>query len=259
MLAMDRPGSGDLEVPAARDAALAEAGESSPDRGAVLTDARMRQQYALAYRATVEAVYGREESEVVRGSADQAETRRPNIAEKYCADYVPATHEPPHVDGPHEPPEKWVRDINFDRTLPGRDNNCGECARAVFSTWYGQPITAAAISDPNSDGEGDSRMTEWAGRAPARAALAEIERRLEQLGSGSSAIVGCDWAWPRAGGHWFNAVNDAGTVKVIDGQKGEVEPWPPSEARVGFDESWMEFSDVILFSPEGKEVPRDYP
>ena len=87
--------------------------------------------------------------------------------------------------------------------------------------------------------------------------MTEIGRHLEQLGPGSSAIVGCDWARPNTGGHWFNAVNDAGTVKVIDGQKGEVEPWPPSEARVGFDESWMEFSDVILFSAEGKVVPRD--
>ena len=85
MLAMDRPGSDDLEVPAARDTARPEGGESSPGRGAVLTDARMRQEYALAYRARVEAAYEREESEVVRGSAETAEVR-PNIAEKYSAD-----------------------------------------------------------------------------------------------------------------------------------------------------------------------------
>jgi hypothetical protein len=115
-------------------------------------------------------------------------------------------------------------------------------------------MTAAAISDPDSDGESTSRMTEWAGHAPKRATMAEIARRLEQLGPGSSAIVGCDWVWPRAGGHWFNAVNDAGTVKAVDGQKGKVETWPPSESGVGFDQSWMEFSDAILFTPEGKVV-----
>jgi Papain fold toxin 1, glutamine deamidase len=37
--------------------------------------------------------------------------------------------------------------------------------------------------------------------------MTQIGRRLAELGPGSSAIVGCDWA--DGGGHWFNAINDA--------------------------------------------------
>jgi hypothetical protein len=130
MLAMDRPESDDLEVRAARDTALAEGGEAGQDRGAVLADTRMRQEYAVAYRAKVEAVYGREESEVVRGSADQAEVR-PNVAQKHSEEYRASDHEPSPIDGPHQPPEKWIEDINFDENRKGRNENCGECANAV--------------------------------------------------------------------------------------------------------------------------------
>jgi hypothetical protein len=52
-------------------------------------------------------------------------------------------------------------------------------------------------------------------------------------------VVGCDWKY--GGGHWFNAVNDGGTVKAIDGQGGSVEPWPPSAQNLGFDESDIRF------------------
>jgi hypothetical protein len=69
MLAVDRPGSGDREVPAVPDTSRPEGGESRPDRDAVLTDARLRQEYALAYRAKVDALYGRAEPENVLPSA----------------------------------------------------------------------------------------------------------------------------------------------------------------------------------------------
>lgn len=257
MLAMDRPGSDDLEVPAARDTALAEDGESSPDRGAVLTDARMRQAYALAYRAKVEAVYGGEESEVVRGSADQAATR-PNIAEKYSKEYRASDHEPSPIDGPHQPPERWIEDINFDENRKGRNENCGECARAVQSAWQGEPAVAAAIASAWAGGEPPSRMTEWAGRDAKPVSMADISHHLEKLGPGSSAIIGCDWAPPRAGGHWFNAVNDSGMIKAVDGQVAKVEPWPPSMGGLKFDESQMKLSEAIFFTPDGKVARNDH-
>ena len=254
MLGMDRPLDDQRDAP---DTPHVKDDAASPDRGTVLIDARTRREYALAYRATVDAVYERAELEASRGNADQSD-ERPSIVDKYPEDYIRPTLEPPRVDGPHERPEKWVRDINFDKNLPGRDNNCGECARAVASTWCGKPIAAAAISDPDSNGESTPRMTEWVGYAPDRSTMAEIARRLGQLGPGSSAIVGCDWAWPRTGGHWFNAVNDEGAIKTIDGQRGTVETWPPSTAGVGFEENWMEFSDAILFTSEGKVVQHDH-
>jgi hypothetical protein len=102
-------------------------------------------------------------------------------------------------------------------------------------------------------------MTEWAGLAPRRATMTEIGRHLEQLGPGSSAIVGCDWARPNTGGHWFNAVNDAGTVKAVDGQSSRVETWPPSVHGLGWDENRIENLDALFFTSDGKVVRHDQP
>jgi hypothetical protein len=93
------------------------------------------------------------------------------------------------------------------------------------------------------------------GRAAAGpCAMAQIGRRLAELGPGSSAIVGCDWAG--GGGHWFNAVNDAGTVLAVDGQRNRAEPWPPSYRGVRFEETEMTYSDALYFDPDGKAVDR---
>jgi len=97
-------------------------------------------------------------------------------------------------------------------------------------------------------------MAEWAGQRPVPASMAEIGRRLTELGPGSSAIVGRDWKGLDAG-HWFNAVNDGGVVKTVDGQRNRVGTWPPALREVRFDESLMEFSDAIFFDTDGKVVP----
>jgi len=83
--------------------------------------------------------------------------------------------------------------------------------------------------------------------------MAEIGRRLTELGPGSAAIVGCDWN-RRPGGHWFNALNDAGPLKAVDAQYALVGPWPPSRQGVGFDEDMFRASDVIFYDPDGKVV-----
>jgi hypothetical protein len=88
--------------------------------------------------------------------------------------------------------------------------------------------------------------------------MADVGRRLEELGPGSSAIVGCDWAAPRLGGHWFNAVNDAGKIKAVDGQTSKVEPWPPTTRGLEFDESMMRLSDALFFTPTGKVIRNDH-
>jgi hypothetical protein len=124
----------------------------------------------------------------------------------------------------------------------------------VDGTWNGKPAAAAAMTDPDAHGERVARMTEWAGQAPDRVSLAGIAQRLDDLGAGSSAVVGCDWE--HGGGHWFNAVNDAGTVRAVDGQSGRTETWPPSAGGLGFDESDMRRSDAIFFTADGKVVPR---
>jgi Papain fold toxin 1, glutamine deamidase len=257
MLGIDRPGDDQRDISDAVPDAPHSVRAASAERCTVLTDARARQDYALAYRAKVDAIYERVEREAARGNADQRDDR-PNIVDRYPDDYRVTDHEPPRIDGPHEPPEKWVDGINFDENRKGRNHNCGECARAVQSTWQGEPATAAAISRSWDGGESPSRMAEWADQEMEPVSMTEIGRRLAKLGPGSSAIIGCDWASPRYGGHWFNAVNDSGAVKAVDGQLGKVEPWPPSMRGLEFDESMMQLSDALFFTPNGKVVRNDH-
>jgi hypothetical protein len=184
--------------------------------------------------------------------SDHPPAERPDIAARYPADYMPSSASAPRVEGPHERPESWADGINPDADAPGRDNNCGECSRAATSTWEGKPAAAAAMSDPDTGGEPLGRMTEWAGQAPTMASMSDVRQRLEDLGAGSYAVVGCDWKG--GGGHWFNAINDGGTVKAVDGQDGDVETWPPSAHGLGFDETDMRYSDAIFFTADGKVV-----
>lgn len=249
MLAMDRPGSDDLEVLAGRDTSLAEGGEPGRDRGAVLTDARMRQEYALGYRAKVEALYKCAEPETARGSTDNP-AKYTSMVDKYRVDYVASFHETPRIGGPYEVPEKWIDAMNPTKGGAGRDNNCGECARAVFNTWYGRPSTAAAMADVRSSGEPTPRMSEWVSTHPIPATMTEIGQRLSDLGPGSSAIIGCDFRDGR--GHWFNAVNDAGAVKAVDGQWGKVQEWPPAERGFTFDPARTVFSEAFFFDRDGR-------
>ncbi|HUN30599.1 MAG TPA: toxin glutamine deamidase domain-containing protein [Trebonia sp.] len=115
---------------------------------------------------------------------------------------------------------------------------------------------AAAVDFPRITGEQKTRMEEWAGTEASTASLAGIQERLGELGPGSSAIVGCFWK-EQGGGHWFNAVNESGTVKAVDGQSSTVQAWPPSRDGVGYDESMMGTSFAIFFRPDGKVVRDD--
>jgi len=69
---------------------------------------------------------------------------------------------------------------------------------------------------------------------------------------GSSAIVGFDWE--DEGGHWFNAVNENGSIKAIDGQSGQVEAWPPSDLGLGFSAADMKNMEAVYFDANGRVV-----
>jgi hypothetical protein len=201
---------------------------------------------------------GNQDAEASSGASDSSVSSRPDMVARYPEDYVRSPEPSPDVTRVHERPETWANEINAPGVgNPGRDNNCGECSRAVDNTWSGSPVTAAALSDRNAGGEPVERMTEWAGTSATQATMTEIGQRLSELGPGSSAIVGCDWK-DDPGGHWFNAVNDGGTVKAIDGQRARVAEWPPSNAGFGFDESIMRYSDAIFFAADGKVVKNDH-
>jgi Papain fold toxin 1, glutamine deamidase len=137
-----------------------------------------------------------------------------------------------------------------------RPDNCGECARAVDSTWHGTPAAPAELANRRIGGERPSVMSEWAGRSPEPASMGEIGRRLRELGPGTSAVVGFDRAG--APGHWFNAVNYQGTVLAVDGQAARYEKWPPSKDGLGFDENEMSYSDAIYFTADGKVIRNDH-
>lgn len=128
----------------------------------------------------------------------------------------------------------WIEHINPDKELPGRQVNCADCTRVTESTWRGSPEAAAErnpIPGEGLVGEELERTEEWAGRNFESTTFEDVGRRLEDLGSGSSAMVAVEWEGD-AGGHMFNAVNEDGSVRCADGQKGEVEPWPPSWSSV---------------------------
>jgi Papain fold toxin 1, glutamine deamidase len=222
------------------------------EQGSGSAEPRSRAEYASAVRQD-----GFGDSQVLgrtpgSAGADQPGPARADVATRYPGEYLAYSKPPPDIDGPHQQPESWADEINDDRDRPGRDINCGECSRAVQGTWEGSPTVAAAMSNPDAGGEPVQRMSDWAGEQPRQASMSQIGRRMSELGDGSSAVVGCDWLG--GGGHWFNAVNDGGMVKAVDGQSGAVERWPPSADGLGFDESDMRHSDAIYFDPNGKVV-----
>jgi hypothetical protein len=187
-------------------------------------------------------------------TTDNPVTGRPDITARYPADYVTSSDPAPSVERPHESPGNWVEGINPGWPMPERENNCGDCARAVDSTWNGKGAAAAAMADPEAAGEPIARMTEWAGEPETKASMSEVQQQLEDMGPGSSAVVLS--RWEGGGAHWFNAVNDGGTVIAIDGQSGKTETWPPSARGLGFDESDMRYSGAIFFMADGKVVKK---
>lgn len=169
-------------------------------------------------------------------------------------EYVPPDRRAPRPDVPeafHDPRE-WVGKINPEPDTPGRDVNCGECARATELSWRGVPAVSARIADPMSSGEPDDRMHEWSGRHLEPMSLSEIGNRPEEAGDGASALVAV--SWPRGGGHWFNAVNYNGEVLSVDGQGGTVESWPPTRKVTRLDEKMISESLAITFDRDGRII-----
>jgi hypothetical protein len=178
------------------------------------------------------------------GSGSPVQPAEPGIDGAPDAAALPAAPTP-LVAGPHEAPESWAPQINSEHGL----TNCGDCARAVQQTWTGSP-RVATLGGPEP--QPNPLMVEWSGISPRPISVDGVESTLSELGPGSSAIVGCDWEG--GGGHWFNAVNDNGSVKAVDGQSGQVEPWPPSESILGFGAAEMCNVEAIFFDEGGNVV-----
>lgn len=120
---------------------------------------------------------------------------------------------------------EWIGEINpnfdeFDIESP-YCNNCGSCAFAVYQRLEGNPDACATADNIGYN----SQMTALTGMEQVSMTPEEIEARLLDAGNGAHAIIGIDRA--EGPGHWFNAACIDGKVVAIDGQSGEVFPWPP--------------------------------
>ena len=158
----------------------------------------------------------------------------------------------PRVDT-HEPftsPEHWIADVNGEGNhLPGRNNNCLDCTRAVEVRWRGGSGTASPLVDVDAEG-----LSSWEpilqnlqnGRVT-RTSESGIAQQLTDLGEGSSAQIVVRWRG-RGSGHAFNAVNDGGIIRWVDGQEGQVAGWPPPYAVHATD--WQ----AIIVDPAGNPV-----
>jgi hypothetical protein len=170
---------------------------------------------------------------------------RPDVSKQYPDVFKEQDASALTVDRPHQSPETWIKDVN-----PGNGrNNCAECARAVQATWSGDPSAAATLNDRFAFGEPDACMPEWAGQESKPVDMQQVGDQVEELGPGSSAVVGFDRS--QGSGHWFNAINDGGVIKAVDGQSGRIGPWPPAMKDLRFDESEMRAADAIFFDSSG--------
>ncbi|WP_194825879.1 toxin glutamine deamidase domain-containing protein [Nocardia sp. XZ_19_231] len=154
---------------------------------------------------------------------------------------------------PLQNPAGWIGSINPGYPhVTGTDNNCGDCTRASEMRWRGIEPQAGRNTDPHGDGEPNSCMDDWERGERITATFQEIQDTLSQLGPGSSAIVGVDWHG--GGGHWFNAFNVEGVPMASDSQNSTLEPWPPSDQGVGYDESDARSIDVMYIDADGNHL-----
>jgi hypothetical protein len=159
-------------------------------------------------------------------------------------EWAPAGDVVSHRQQPFESPEGWAADVNGDGpSVAGRNVNCIDCTRAVESNWRGHDAVAAPLKPGIGLGTSSELLEDWTGGLLRPTTIGAVQRRLADLGPGSSALVVSRWGSGRA--HAYNAINDAGVVKWVDGQPGQVGPWPPPYA------GSVDASLAIFVGPDG--------
>ncbi|MGV9800139.1 toxin glutamine deamidase domain-containing protein [Mycobacterium sp. NPDC003449] len=106
-----------------------------------------------------------------------------------------------------------------------RDNNCAHMVADELSAMYGHDITIDG--PPSPKGVAARNLFEAVGSAARFATYAQVQSRLEQLGHGASAVLTSSWSGRGQGGHAYLAVNDGGTIYLVDPHSGERSGWPP--------------------------------
>lgn len=168
-------------------------------------------------------------------------------------EWIPGSGEPcpPFLSGitAGTSPEMWVDLINGEGIHgPGRSTNCIDCARAVEQTWRGNGVMAAAMGDSFTTGTGSVRVYEWTPGNIYEPSYGQIDEALTNLGANSSAIITSEWT--SGGAHTYNALNDDGVNKFVDGQDATVSVWPPSN----WSEDQVVRNLVFFYDPTGKNA-----
>ncbi len=117
--------------------------------------------------------------------------------------------------------QDWLPDVNPGLAEdPLREENCGECALAVWRRLQGEETVADTKTYTTA------QMENITGVPQVRMTPKEIADALRSKGRGAIAIVGVDRD-AGAAGHWFNAYYDGNKVVSIDGQINRITDWPP--------------------------------
>jgi hypothetical protein len=209
--------------------------------------------------------HGEEDTEGPAEVSDEPQEPSKGYVEKPLREFrdeFPKEYDEPEI------PRKSVEPFGDPQTIaeginPKRDEgiayqtNCADCARSVEDTWRGNKEVAAGLvprNDGSDEGEYRDRMERWAGE-PMRDVenMDDIHQKLLDGGHGSSAIIGTEYKdeYGDTYGHFFNAANDGGTVKVIDGQLGESYDWKPGSGHPHLSET----SGTFAYGRNGKGEP----
>lgn len=109
-------------------------------------------------------------------------------------------------------------DLPLGQTTGSRTMNCANCVIATDASIAGSPASALPGKVTHPSVLSDHYNKQW---SPVVRAPADIEAVMRHAGPGSRGVV--LGARPVGSvGHFFNVVNDGGTIRFLDGQGGEV-------------------------------------
>ncbi|WP_066902293.1 toxin glutamine deamidase domain-containing protein [Mycolicibacterium houstonense] len=110
-----------------------------------------------------------------------------------------------------------------------RSTNCAYAVAEELSVRYGRDITVDAPISPR--GVPARSLFEAVGSTARFASYSDVEATLQRLGPGSSAVLASRWRGRGEGGHAYLAVNDGGTIYLLDPHTGRRSSWPPHWGR----------------------------
>lgn len=145
--------------------------------------------------------------------------------------------------------KSWLPEVNpgftGDATDP-RSSNCGATTQAVFTRLNGGELSPAGLGTASI-----AEMEAFTGQPQTPMSPNQIRDALIAGGEGSHAVVGVDRANGQDG-HWLNAYFDGTNVYAVDGQTGQISPWPPHLGDVtGWDAA------VVAANPEAPAANND--